>query len=386
MSNLLIKWFVKDCENVKDETVRQRYGVVAGAVGIFCNLLLASIKVVLGILTGAISIAGDAVNNLSDSLSSIVTLVGFKVSGKPADREHPYGHGRAEYIAAFIVAAAVVAIALELLKSSVSSIMHKGEIDVRPVTIVILICTILVKFWMAHFYTMVGNRIHSEVTKAAAMDSRSDCIITGVALISVTLVLLFDINIDGYAGALVALFVIWSGLKSAKETIEPLLGSAPDPELVQEIEDTAKAHPEILGVHDLRVHEYGPSRRIASLHAEISCEVGMIRAHEIVDAIEREIVEKHLVNEITIHTDPVDLKDRDRMKLENKAIEVLRNLGVKEVHDFRLLKTRDGERLVFDAVVGYETNITEDMIKGALLDELSTEHPDLTITLQLDKA
>jgi len=386
MSSLLIKWFVRNPENVQDEKVRQRYGVVAGAVGIFCNFLLAAIKVVLGILTGAISIAGDAVNNLSDSVSSVVTLVGFRVSGKPADREHPYGHGRAEYVSAFIVAAAVVTIALELLKSSIQGIIHHKEIDVSPVTIVILLCTILVKFWMASFYTKVGNRIHSEVTKAAAMDSRMDCIITSVALISVALVLFFGVNVDSYAGVLVSLFVIWSGIQSALETIGTLMGRAPDPELVEAIENIARANPDIIGVHDLRVHEYGPSRRIASMHAEISCAVGMMRAHEVVDAIEREIVEKGLVNEITIHMDPVDLEDKERLTLEKEVMDILRGMGVRDVHDFRLLRTRDGERLIFDAVVPYGTTLTEEELKDALMEKLGKAHPQLTITLQLDQA
>jgi cation diffusion facilitator family transporter len=235
MTALIIRLFVKDSDKVKNPKVRERYGVVAGMVGIVLNILLTLFKIITGLVTGTMSIVADSINNLSDATSSIVTMVGFKMSGKPADKEHPYGHGRAEYIAGFVVAAAVIAIALELFKTSIGNIIKPSEMDVSIATIIILVVAICVKMWMFLFYGKISKIISSKAMRATALDSRNDCITTGVALASVIIKIAFDINIDGYACLIVSLFVIYAGIGSAVETIEPLLGEAPSDDIVESI-------------------------------------------------------------------------------------------------------------------------------------------------------
>ena len=358
MTALLLKLFIK-----KDAS-RHEYGVLAGIVGICCNLLLTAFKIVTGIITGAVSIATDAVNNLSDAISSIVTLVGFKISGKPADKEHPYGHGRAEYVTGFIVAAAVIAVALTLLKESVTHIFNPNELDVSITTIIILVVSILLKLWMSLFYTKIARRIDSEAMMATAIDSRSDCITTGVALIAVIAMLVWNINIDGYAGAVVALFVIWSGIQSAKETIEPLLGAAPDKELTDKISEVASSHDEVLGVHDIRIHEYGHDIIIVSLHVEMPYTLSLTEAHNIVDEIEQTVMEQKLATEITIHIDPVDTDDEEMLALRQKISDHLAELdGNITVHDFRMIRGRSHNKLIFEILVPYSLTRTDDEIR-----------------------
>jgi len=358
MTELLIKLFLH-----KDAS-RHEYGVLAGIVGIFCNLILTAFKIVTGIATGAVSIATDAVNNLSDAVSSIVTLIGFKITGKPADKEHPYGHGRAEYLTGFIVSAAVIAIALTLLKESISHIINPNELDVSITTIIILSASILLKLWMSLFYTKIARRIDSEAMMATATDSRSDCITTGVALIAALVMLIWQINIDGIAGAVVALFVIWSGFKSAKETIEPLLGTAPDKDLTEKIVREALSHKEILNVHDIRIHEYGHGMIIVSMHVEMPYTLSLIQAHDVVDSIERAVTEDKLATEITIHVDPVNTDDDEMLDLRKDISNHLLLLDDRiTIHDFKMQRCEDRRELDFELLVPYDLNKTDDEIK-----------------------
>ncbi|MBR1472139.1 MAG: cation transporter [Lachnospiraceae bacterium] len=386
MTGLLIRLLVRDADEVKDPKVRQRYGMLAGMVGIFCNVMLSVLKVVLGLLSGAVSIAADAVNNLSDAASSVVTLLGFRLAGKSADKEHPYGHGRMEYISGFIVAAAVVAVAIELLRTSADHILHPVELDVRPVTIVLLSCAIVVKCWMALFYSTIGKRISSTALRASATDSLADCVTTAVALAVVVVMLLWNINIDGYAGVIVALLVMAAGVRSAKETIEPLLGQAPDKELVEEIRRIAMEHEELLGVHDLRVHEYGPGRTIASMHAEIPYTIGMLRAHEILDEIEQQIVAQGLVSEITIHTDPVVTDDLEMQQLKQMTQSAAYALdpGI-SVHDFRMQHGEKQDRISFDVAVPYELAISDEEISSRITTALEKIHAGAMIRVTVDR-
>ena len=382
MTELLIRLFIK-----KDkEGARHEYGVLAGIVGICCNLLLTIFKIVTGIMTGAISIATDAVNNLSDAVSSIVTLVGFKISGKPADREHPYGHGRAEYVAGFIVAASVIAVALNLLKESVAHIITPNELDVSFTTIIILTVSILLKLWMSLFYTKIAKRISSEAMMATAIDSRSDCITTGVALISVVSMLAFNINIDGYAGAIVSIFVIISGFRSAKETIEPLLGKAPDPELTSKLVDEARAHSEILGVHDIRIHEYGHDLIIASMHVEVPYNLTLTEAHDIIDQIESSITSKKLVNEITIHVDPVNTDDKEMLKIKDELAGYLKGLDKRiSIHDLRLVREGSEMRLIFEVLAPYDMDKSNDELTSLLKDKCEALLPGCVMNVVIDR-
>ena len=369
MTELLIRLFIhRDSDGTAS---RQEYGVLAGVVGICCNILLTAFKIVTGIVTGAVSIATDAVNNLSDAISSIITLVGFKITGKPADREHPYGHGRAEYLTGFIVAAAVIAVALTLLKESVSNIFSPDELDVSITTIIILIVSILIKLWMSLFYTKIAGKINSEAMMATAVDSRSDCITTGMALIAVVVMLVWNINIDGYAGAAVALFVIYSGFRSAKETIEPLLGRAPDKKLTDRITDIALSCEGILGVHDIRIHEYGHDIIIVSMHVEMPYTLSLTEAHRIADHIERTVTNQKLATEITIHVDPVNTDDEEMLTLRRTVSEHLMELDRRiTVHDFRLIRGEHHARLVFEVLVPYDLAMDDEGIREYITRDL----------------
>jgi len=375
--DLLIRIFVRDSENVKSPRVRQNYGVLAGVVGIVCNILLAIVKLTVGLIAHSVSIAGDAVNNMSDSVSSVVTLVSFRMSGKGADREHPYGHGRIEYVSGFIVAAAVIAVAIELLRTSVNSIINKTELDVSIYTIIILICTILVKMWMSHFYVKISRRIESAAMMATAKDSMADCMTTGVALFSVIVKLATGVNIDGYAGAAVALLVIWSGISSARETIELILGEAPSDETVAKIREMALKYDEIQDIHDLRVHDYGPGRTFASMHVEMPYQIGFVKAHEIVDLLEQEITDEGIVGEITIHMDPVIEDDREINDLKEKTRELASGISPDiTVHDFRMIRGQKENRIIFELIVPYDYEGDEGEIVERLKSEIVKLRPD----------
>ena len=375
--DLLIRIFVRDSENVKSPRVRQNYGVLAGVVGIVCNILLAIVKLTVGLIAHSVSIAGDAVNNMSDSVSSVVTLVSFRMSGKRADREHPYGHGRIEYVSGFIVAAAVIAVAIELLRTSVNSIINKTELDVSIYTIIILICTILVKMWMSHFYVKISRRIESAAMMATAKDSMADCMTTGVALFSVIIKLATGVNIDGYAGAAVALLVIWSGISSARETIELILGEAPSDETVAKIREMALKYDEIQDIHDLRVHDYGPGRTFASMHVEMPYQIGFVKAHEIVDILEQEITDEGIVGEITIHMDPIIEDDREINELKEKTRELASGISPDiTVHDFRMIRGQKENRIIFELIVPYDYEGDESEIVERLKSEIVKLRPD----------
>ena len=380
MSELLMKLFVKD------PSQRHKYGLLAGIVGIICNILLASVKITLGLLSGAVSIATDAVNNLSDAISSIVTLVGFKISGKPADREHPYGHGRVEYVTGFVVSAAVIAVAINLFKESVGNIIHPNELDVSVVTIIILAVSIFVKLWMSVFYGKIAKKISSEAMRATATDSRADCITTSVALISVAIMLIFKKNIDGYAGAIVSILVIISGIRSAKETIEPLLGMAPSKEEINTLEKEVMSHEGILGVHDIKIHEYGHDIKIASLHVEIPHDYTLVRSHELVDEIERSAMEKGLVTELSIHVDPVVMSDEETLSLRKELSDYMKTIDPKiSIHDFRMVRGDDHNRLIFEVLVPYDNTKTDDEIREILREKIKEAGKDCKTMITVDR-
>ena len=369
MGKFLVRVFIKNHEYTQNPEVRKKYGMLAGVFGIFCNIMLSVLKIVIGVLSGAFSIVGDAVNNMSDAASSIITLVSFKLSGKPADKEHPYGHGRLEYMSGFIVAVLVLAIALNLLKESIVHIIKKTPINVSIVTIIILSCTILVKLYMSIFYMYISRQIKSTAMRVTAVDSRSDCICTSVALISVIVMLMFKVNIDGYAGAIVALFVIKAGIEGARDTLALLLGEGPDEELCEKLQKLTSEYEDILEVHDLRVHDYGPGRSFASMHVEVDAEIGIIRAHEIVDEIERRIVKDGLVSEITIHVDPVDAKDEFSNTIKKELEEKLKIIcDSVTLHDFRTVHCGDTiKRVTFDITVPYDLGTPDDEIKDTAI-------------------
>ena len=388
MGNGLIRLFVKDYENVKNPKVRDRYGMFAGIVGIICNLFLTGFKIATGLITGTMSIVGDSVNNLSDALSSIITLIGFKLSGKEADKDHPYGHGRIEYLTGLTVAVAVIAIAIGLIKTSIETIIHPGRMDVDLITVFILIVAIIIKIWMSLFYTNVANRIDSSAMRATASDSKSDSITTAVALFAVIIKLIFDVNIDGYAGFIVALFVIKAGIEAAKDNIEPLLGSGPKEEIAKTLMEIALSHEEVKGVHDIRYHDYGPARSIASMHVEIPKEVGMVRAHEVVDMIENEIEHRHLAGEITIHVDPIISDDPELDELREWTTDILNKYDpIITMHDFRLIHEVDLTYVLFELEVPYGFERKDEDIREYIIGRFKETYPEFkVIVVAIDKA
>ena len=354
MTSFLIRRFVRDRDNVKDGKVRYAYGRLAGIAGLTANILLFALKLLAGVLSGSLAIMADAFNNLSDAGSSIVTLVGFKLSSAPPDKEHPFGHGRMEYLSAMAVAALIMIAGFELATSAVDKILHPTPTDISWLTVVILAASIAVKLWMALFYRKVGRTIDSETLKAACADSRNDVICTGVVLVSSVVGWITNVAIDGYVGAAVALFVIWSGFSIIREAVSPLLGQAPDAEMVEQIKKTVLSHEGIVGIHDLMIHSYGPGRCVISLHAEVPCREDMMRSHDRIDCVEKDLMREF--NAIAcIHMDPVDTEDERvetlRVLAETVAQDIDRRLSL---HDFRVVFGETHTNLIFDLVVPFD--------------------------------
>lgn len=325
MTDLLLRLFVKHASDTSDPAVRAGYGRLAGVTGIVCNLLLFALKLLAGTISGSVSITADAVNNLSDASGSIVTLVGFKLASRPADDEHPYGHARMEYLSGLAVAVLILVIGVELVKSSIGKILHPEAVEFSALIVVILVCSILVKLWMAVFNRKLGRRIGSAALTAAAADSRNDVISTGAVLLACIVGQLTGLKIDGYVGLLVALFILWSGVGIAKDTIDPLIGAKPDESLVHAIAYLMTSHPSILGIHDLMVHDYGPGRRFASVHAELDHRIDPLVAHEILDEIERQ-AKRDLHVDLVIHYDPIVTDDPEVTSVHTRVTQILRGI------------------------------------------------------------
>lgn len=354
MTDFLVRIFVKDYKNLEDSLVRTRYGLMASVVGIFCNFLLFTAKLLTGLLINSISVMADAFNNLSDAASSIIGFIGVKMAGKPADEEHPFGHGRVEYIAAFIVAFIVIQVGFSLFKTSIDKILHPQEMSFHAVSVIILILSVLVKLWMAFFNRTLGNRIQSTVMKATAADSMGDVITTSSTILSVVIYGIWGLNIDGIVGVIVSVIVMWAGIRIAKDTLTPLIGEPIDPKLYQEITDFVEAYEGIVGSHDLIVHNYGPTRSMASIHAEVPNDVNVEVSHEIIDRIEREALKKFGIF-LVIHMDPVETRDSKVMEFGCMVENVIQDTDERVTfHDFRMIEGKDQINLIFDLVVPRE--------------------------------
>lgn len=351
MTEFLVNKFIKDSANIESTEVRTRYGMLASVVGIFCNVLLFSVKLAIGLILSSLAVTADAFNNLSDAASSIISFVGVKMAGKPADAEHPFGHGRIEYIAALIVSFLVIEVGFTFFKSSISKIMHPEEITFDPVPFIILILSILVKLWMAFFNNKLGKRIDSKVMLATAADSLGDVITTSATVISIVICHFTSINVDAIAGLIVSGIVIWSGVSIAKGTLEPLIGQRVPSELYQKITDMVESYEGIVGAHDLIVHNYGPNRSMATIHAEVPNDVSIEASHEIIDRIERD-AKKELNILLVIHMDPVEMRDEEVLELRDKTSHIVHALDPElHFHDFRVLKENEQKNLIFDLVV-----------------------------------
>ena len=351
MINFLVKRFVKDYENVENAKVRTAYGMLASILGICCNLFLFSSKLFAGFLVNSISVMADAFNNLSDAASSIIGFVGVRMAEKPADEEHPFGHGRMEYIAAFMVAFLVVQVGFSLLKTAVEKILHPETLSFSLFSVGILVLSVLIKLWMASYNRKLGKKINSTVMMATAADSLGDVGATSATIVSLLVFRFFHINIDGIIGLVVSVLVLIAGINIAKDTLAPLLGEAIDPEVYKKISDFVESYDGIIGSHDLIVHNYGPSRSMASIHAEVPSKVDIETSHAVVDQIERDALEK-LGIFLVIHMDPVETDNELAEILKEMATDVILHLDSRlTLHDFRIAQSPARINLIFDLVV-----------------------------------
>lgn len=386
MSELLIKLFIKNGSNTKDAAVRSAYGKLSGAVGIIVNMILCSAKFIIGSLTGSITITADAVNNLSDAGSSIVTLFGFKLAEKPADSEHPYGHGRIEYVSGLIVSFFVLLMGFELLKSSIGKIIHPEAIEFSFAALIVLVMSILFKIWLAYFNAKLGKKINSTATKAVVTDSISDTIATSVALISLILARFVEKPLDGYFGVVVALFILYSGINLVKDTVSPLLGAPPEKEFYDEIENFIMSYDGIVGVHDLIIHDYGPSRLFASAHAEVPSNSDMMETHDTIDVIERDIQKKYGML-ISIHMDPIAVNDDRVNELRTLTENVIKEINPKiTMHDFRVVEGTTHTNLIFDIVLNHEKDMKPGEITKTISENLSKINERLYCVITVDYA
>lgn len=385
MTDLILRIFVRDHKNTEDPAVRDKCGRVAGAVGIVTNFLLFLMKIIVGTVFHSVSVTADAVNNLTDSGSSVVTLIGFKMASKPADEKHPFGHARIEYLSGVIVSFIVIFLGLQLGMSSIEKILTPEENALTPVALVVLVISILAKLWQCLFYRMVGRMIKSESVEATSKDSRNDVIATSVVLIGAVITMLTGVNLDGYMGAAVALFIVFSGVQLTISTADPLLGQAPEGELVQTITEKMLSYPGIIGMHDLAVHNYGVGRCFASAHCEVDAKNDILVSHDLIDNIERDF-SRDLGIHMVIHLDPVIVGDARTDALHCKVQSLVTALyPTVTIHDFRVIWGVTHSNIVFDAAVPFSVKDSDAVITQKLEAEIQKLDPDYRTVVTIDR-
>lgn len=386
MIDFLVRTFVRDSERTNDPAVRGRYGILAGGMGIFLNLCLFAAKFLAGVLTASIAVTADAFNNLSDAGSSVVTLVGFKMAEMPADKEHPFGHGRLEYLSGLAISVAILVVGLELGRNSVVKILHPAAVEFGLLPAAILLVSVLVKLWMAYFNRNLGSRIGSAAMRATSADSLTDAVATTAVLIGMVVAHLSGLQIDGYIGVLVALFILYSGFTTARDSLSPLLGQAPDKEFVHSIGETVLAHREVVGIHDLIVHDYGPGRCIISLHAEVPSNWDILEMHDLIDRIEMELREKFQCD-VTIHMDPIVMDDDEVRVLRGRVVELVKDIDpALTIHDFRMVVGPTHTNLIFDVLAPYRFRLTDAELAEAVRAGVKNLDERYFAVIQVDKA
>ena len=385
MTDLILRIFVRDHKNTEDPAVRDKCGRVAGAVGIVTNFLLFLMKIIVGTVFHSVSVTADVVNNLTDSGSSVVTLIGFKMASKPADEKHPFGHARIEYLSGVIVSFIVIFLGLQLGMSSVEKILTPEENALTPVALVVLVISILAKLWQCLFYRKVGRMIKSESVEATSKDSRNDVIATSVVLLGAVITMLTGVNLDGYMGAAVALFIVFSGVQLTISTADPLLGQAPEGELVQTITEKMLSYPGIIGMHDLAVHNYGVGRCFASAHCEVDAKNDILVSHDLIDNIERDF-SRDLGIHMVIHLDPVIVGDARTDALHCKVQSLVTALyPTVTIHDFRVIWGVTHSNIVFDAAVPFSVKDSDAVITQKLEAEIQKLDPDYRTVVTIDR-
>ncbi len=385
MTGLLIKLFVKNSADIQNVKVRAAYGKLSGWVGILCNILLCAGKFLVGFISGSVSITADAANNLSDASSSIISLLGFKLSERSADDEHPYGHARYEYISGFIIAVLVIVIGFELLKSSIEKVISPTAVEFSWVSVGVLAASILVKLWMMLFNKKIGRLIGSQSLEATAADSRNDCISTLAVLIAALISHFTSVELDGWMGLLVAAFILYSGAGLVKEAMSPLLGKAPDPEVVEHIRDKVLSYDGVLGTHDLMVHDYGPGRMFASVHVEMAAEADVLKSHDVIDNIERDFLGEGL--NLVVHFDPIVTSDSavgdTRREIAGIAAKIDERLSI---HDLRMVPGPTHTNVIFDCVVPHGFSMSEDELKEEISRFVRISHPDYFCVITVENS
>lgn len=386
MTRLLIKAFIKDANNIKNPKVRTSYGKFAGVVGIVCNFLLFTSKLIIGFLTSSVSIIADAINNLSDASSGLVSLVGFKLSSKPADEEHPYGHGRYEYLSALFVAIIVMVIGVELFKSSVEKIINPKTVEFGLPLVLVLVISIAVKLWLMKFNKVIGEKIESNTLIASSYDSRNDVISTLAILFASIISYYTGYELDGWIGLLVSAFILVSGFYLVKNTIDPMLGSAPNAELTEIIKDKILSYQNIIGVHDLIIHDYGPSRKFASVHVEMPAEENSLKSHEIIDNIERDLFTLlgiHLI----IHFDPIITNTQINNDIYSKIEKVILKIDERlSIHDLRLVSCDNSTHIYFDCLSPKEIDMDDALLIEMITKEIQKIDASYICHITVDKS
>ncbi len=375
MTNLLIKLFVKEFKNSQDTDspiVRKKFGMLSGIVGIICNTVLFAAKLFVGIITASIAVSADAFNNLADAGSSIVTLACFKIAGTPADKEHPFGHGRVEYIASLILSVAILITGLGFVKSSIEKIILPEPIAFNQISIIILILSLMLKLWMGLFNKKLSNIVNSYAMKAASLDSLADVAATASVLLSILVSRLTGLCIDGYAGLIVAAFILFTGVEIIKESLGPLMGQAPDPKLINEIDKIVSAHKEIVGVHNLMIHNYGPKQMIVSFHAEMPAEIDILKLHDILDSVEKELW-VNLSCQTIIHMDPIVTDDKNLNDMREKISDIVKNFHpLAQIYDLRLIPNSKKPTLIFGLSAPFDLQQSDSQIIDLLQDKLKS--------------
>ncbi len=385
MIRFLAKRLIADYDNPSSPKVRQAYGILCGAVGICFNLLLFAGKFFAGLISNSIAITADAFNNLSDAGSSVITLIGFHMAGQKPDLQHPFGHGRIEYVSGLVVAGAILIMAFELIKTSLEKIIHPEAVDFQPVSLIILAVSIGVKLYMSSYNRSTGEKIDSAAMKATALDSLSDALSTSVVLVASIIGHFTSLNIDGWCGIAVGLFIFYAGFQAAKDTLNPLLGQAPNPEFIQNIRDITLAHPEILGIHDMLVHDYGPGRQMVSLHCEVSSSGDILLLHDAIDNIERELRSK-LHCDAVIHMDPIQDKDEETVKIHHEVLELIHKINpLISIHDFRMVKGNTHTNLIFDVMIPVDYPTPPKVLTKQIELMVQEQHPDFYTVITVDR-
>ena len=386
MTDFIIGKFVKNHGDTHDASVRCAYGRVSGITGILCNIVLFALKLTVGLLSGSVSITADAVNNLSDASSSVISLIGFKLASRPADEGHPYGHGRYEYLSGLMIALIIMVIGFELLRDSIERIITPSAVEFTAVGAVVLVFSILLKLWLMAFNGKLGKKINSKTLLATAADSRNDAIATAAVMAGAVISRFANVELDGYLGAAVALFILYSGFGIVRGTLDPMLGKAPDEEQVDAIRKKILGYDGVLGTHDLLVHDYGPGRQFASVHVEMAAEGDVVKNHDIIDKIEHDFLKENGIH-MLVHFDPIQTDHSEVSDLRNQISEEIKKLDSRmTIHDLKIEETENGKEVIFDCMVPHDIQIGEKEIVNYLKNIVKTKKPDCSCTVNIDRS